>query len=131
AFPEGAFTNRLGLRGRELGIEWVPIFAIDRQLREQRELYAKVQRAELGDFGITAWFLFLEIVSWETQYLQSLVFLSLVESFQPFILGSEPALRSHIDQQENFAAIAAKGACSAIDLLQWNIVNGLTHDYRL
>ena len=96
--------------------------AVNINFIEQREGDAVFGGAELLDFLIGARLLAAKLVAGKTEHSEALVFILLMERFQPVVLGSEAALRGDVHNQEDFAFIGLQGSILAINVFDGNFV---------
>src|SRR5690606_18166700 len=75
----------------EFGEQRVCVRAVHLQLAEQRKADAEADRAEIGDFAVTARFLGAELVAGKAQHHQPPRPVVLPEAFKPFVLRRETA----------------------------------------
>ena len=81
--------------------------AVDVDLREQREVDAVIERAEVLDLRFVAGFLVAELVAGEAEHHEAAVGVVLPQLFQPRVLRREPALGGDVDDQQHLAAYSA------------------------
>src|SRR5207253_2130540 len=98
-----------------------------RNLREHRAVHVVGQLAELLDLRLVTRLLALEVVGRESQHLQALRALGLVQRFEPFVLGRQAALRCHVHNQQHTSAKIREPAVGAVDAFQGNVVQGACH----
>ena len=104
-------------------IDGVRFRTVDVDFLHQGEGHAVVEAAELGDLLVGAGLLMCELVAREAEDDQPLVFVLLVESFQPVVLRGETALGGGVDNHEDLAAVLRHFHLCALVVLGFEIVN--------
>src|SRR4029077_20821695 len=106
---------RLGRLAGEPGIEGSAALPVDLDLREQRKRDAVARGAELLDVGVAARLLAAELIAGEAEDRETTRRVLGVELLQRFVLRGEPALRGHVDDEQNLASIVAETLVRAVD----------------
>ena len=99
------------------------VLAEDVDFFHQREGHAVVQAAELRNFFVAAGFLVFELVTGKAEDDQPLVLILLVEGFQAIVLRGEAALRSRVNNHEDFAFVLGHVHLFALVVQGLEIVN--------
>src|SRR6202012_2881499 len=123
-------STRLRLSRDELLIERVSRRAVDVDLAEQRKCHAEARITELGDFTFRTRLLGRKVVAGKSQNNEPALQILAVQRLQPRILRSQSALRRHIDNQHNPAAVLGQRAAGAVDPAHRNAVDCLAHVRR-
>jgi amino acid transporter len=125
AFAEGfaGWADGFGLCGDEGLVEGVGVGAGDGDLGEQGEVDREVGGAECLDLFVGAGFLGPEVVGGEAADDEAGVFEAGVEAFESCILLGQAALRSYVDDEEDFAAVVGEGGAFAGDAVNGDFVD--------
>src|SRR6266567_3683329 len=102
----------------------MPVGAVHVDLGEHRERDAVVHRAELADLLGGPWLLAAELVGREAGHREPAAGELVVQALQAGVLGCQPALRCHVDDEDRRAGVVAEGRRRSRQGLKVDIMHG-------